>query len=123
MTLHRLLIAQVAFRRVEPKAVETMLLDRPEIVTNCVTGVRRRIYERDSKATRPQVAGSLPDRRESRSWHGQVAGHSRVQAVAASSSTSASDSNRSEPSAKGSRAAGTSATPWACRPPPWTWAP
>ena len=51
------------------------------------------------------------------------AGRRRRRAVAASSSTSASDSTWSSPSALRSRSAGTIATPWACRPPPWTWAP
>ena len=52
----------------------------------------------------------------------QAAGPSRALAVAAYCSTSASDSTRSKPSAERSRVAGTMATPWARRPPPWTWA-
>jgi hypothetical protein len=48
------------------------------------------------------------------------AGRSRALAVAAYSSTSASDNTRSKPSAERSRVAGTMATPWARRPPPWT---
>jgi tetratricopeptide (TPR) repeat protein len=55
--------------------------------------------------------------------HGQAAGRRLVRVVVASSATSASDSTRSWPSAERSRWAGTIATPWACRPPPWTWAP
>jgi hypothetical protein len=83
---------------------------------------KRRLY---ATACKPSKAGVRPRVRPPGAvrWRwpagcGQAAGRRLVQAVVASSSTSASDSTRSWPRALRSRWAGTIATPWACRPPP-----
>src|SRR5215217_9167619 len=83
----------------------------------------RAVGDHGQPTTRPCVAALHLQGPSRRIYDGQAAGWSLVQAVVASSSTSASDRTRSQPSALRSTLAGTMATPWACRPPPWTWAP
>src|SRR5215213_7432969 len=80
----------------------------------------RAVGDHGPPTTRPCVAALHLQGPSRGIYDGQAAGWSLAQAVVASSSTSASDRTRSQPSALRSRWAGTMATPWACRPPPWT---
>src|SRR5829696_10235744 len=100
-----------------------VMLEPPCPPTGQACRTARAVGDHGPPTTRPCVAALHLQGLSRCIYDGQAAGWSLAQAVVASSSTSASDRTRSSPSALRSRLAGTMATPWACRPPPWTWAP